>query len=196
MSKNKIKDIFKKLLFDSELTPTALSRQVNLPQQTIQRITTGKCNKPHKNKALKNVGANSINVYSYEQLSTFEDDEKNVAAQQQLLVSANYAAGTFGVLMNDSSMTPYFPKNSILILEAKQNIADRDFGLVRLANSNTYLFRQVLSDREHYFLKALNADLLSFPVRKLNKDDHIIGILVETRQVYNKHLGVIRFNIL
>jgi hypothetical protein len=34
--------------------------------------------------------------------------------------------------------------------------------------------------------QALNSDLSSFPIRKLHKDDKIIGELIETRQIYAK----------
>lgn len=213
---NKIEKNLKKLLFENNLTPTELARQIDLPQQTIQRIVKGKIKNPHiktlesiakyfgmsakdlsdeqslfpnkndNNKAQTSDNQN-IPVYEWNQLQEVIDG-KETPLLQNVVVSARYNEKTFGVIMSDSSMSPYFPKESILIIEPSNKQEDRSFVLAHLTNTNKFLFRQLLSDGENFFLKALSSDLASFPIKKMEKEDKIIGCLVETRHIYAKFL--------
>lgn len=135
-----------------------------------------------------------ICVYSWEQLDKLflqNDTDNTITSSQEIIVMPEYKTGTFGVIMPDSSMSPYFAKGSILIIEPLTVKADdRSFVLAHIDETNKFLFRQFLSDGENYFLKALSSDLSMFPIRKMENDDRLIGNLVETRQTYSKNLGV------
>jgi|GEM_PF-3612201 len=217
-SKTTIAENLKRLLFEQDLTPTELARQIDIPQQTIQRIVKNKIKKPHAktvkliadffkidvheltgetdslffketdNKNKQPAGL-AIPVYDWTQLDTLEKLH-DTQPQQRIFTMPNYHEHTFGVVMNDSSMNPYFPKDSILVIEPNTNTDDRAFVLVHLKSSNTFLFRQLLTDGENMFLKALSQDLAMFPVRKLNSTDTIIGNVVETRQTHFKTLAL------
>lgn len=216
----KIQENLKKLLFEHELTPTELARRIDLPQQTIQRVVKGKIKKPHQKtlEAIAHyfkintkeltaesqeiffssasapntaVSASRLNipVYLWEQLSLIQT-QKDIQPLQTVVSNDIYNKQTFGVIMHDSSMSPYFPKGCVLIIEPKELKEDRSFILVHIKSTNTFLFRQALSDGENFFLKALSTDLAAFPMRKLDAEDKIIGVLVETRQTQFQALEI------
>jgi transcriptional regulator with XRE-family HTH domain len=217
-SQSTIADNLKKLLFEQDLTPTELARNIDIPQQTIQRIVKSKIKKPHTKtlkaiadffkidvneltgqvdslffnkpeKTNKHPEGMAIPVYAWDQLDSLEKLHAATPAQR-IFTLPTYHDHTFGVMMNDSSMNPYFPKDSILVIEPSTNTEDRSFILVYLNKAKKFLFRQLLTDGENMFLKALSSDLAMFPVRKLDKDDTIMGIVVETRQTHFKTLSI------
>jgi transcriptional regulator with XRE-family HTH domain len=195
-------------------------RLQDVPQQTIQRIVKGKIKKPHKKTLQiiadyfglslgdfyeespqimlfsedlikKNNESKLIDVYEWESLTLlFNENSLPIKSIRQLMIMSGYHDDTFGAIMPDSSMSPYFPKDSILIIEPFQKFEDRSFVLVHLVQTKKFLFRQLLSDGESYFLKALSSDLANFPIRKLDSNDRIIGKLVETRQTHFSGLGL------
>ena len=183
-----VSDNLRRLLFEKNLTPTDLARKIDIPQQTIQRIIKNKIKRPHE-KTLKSIanyfnldvaelvgdsraifventaiapdnGNVTIPVYTWPQL---EDMYLNNVSNpiRRIFVSATYSDKAYGVIMNDSSMNPYFMKDTVLILEQSEELKDRAFILVYLTQSKKILFRQLLSDGENYFLKALTPALTS-----------------------------------
>jgi transcriptional regulator with XRE-family HTH domain len=195
-------------------------RLEDIPQQTIQRIVKGKIKKPHtktlqaianyfglspgdfyqddpsailfsEDVIKKNDESKVIEVYDWESLqNVLNENTPKGKSIRQLVIMSGYRDHTFGVVMPDSSMSPYFPKGSVLIIEPFQNFEDRSFVLVHLMQTNKFLFRQILSDGENHFLKALSSDLASFPIRKLDEGDKVIGKLVETRQTHFSTFGL------
>jgi SOS-response transcriptional repressor LexA len=91
---------------------------------------------------------------------------------------------SFAVIMPDSSMSPIFDKGCMLIFDPVRKANDRSFVLVHIHDTNTYVFRQLLIDMEHRYLKPLNPDLNAFKMRLLAENDVIIATLVESRQIY------------
>lgn len=91
----------------------------------------------------------------------------------------------FATIMPDSSMEPIFSRNSILIFDPNKTASDRSYILVKLTEAQQPVFRQLLIDLEHQYLKPLNPDLTAFQMRLLKDEDEILGILIEARQVYN-----------
>lgn len=102
-----------------------------------------------------------------------------------ITISLGFSEKCFGLIMNDSSMDPYFPKDSILVIDPNKEIKDRSFALVKLTEEKTFLFRQVLLDGQYKYLKPINPDLNNFKMRLLSEKDEIIGVLVEARRVYD-----------
>ena len=214
MNNNKIKETLKKLLFERDLTPPELARRVDIPQQTIQRIIKGKISRPHPktlnilaeyfgisvthlkgddpfeepNKSLKKSSSEEIGVYTWDKLDELCSNDFVLSTEENIFIGGGYSKKTFGVIMSDSSMAPFFPKNSILIIDPERTANDRSYVIAYLHDIKKYLFRQLLSDGENLFLKALNSDLSSFPIKKLHASDKLIGELVETRQIYAKSL--------
>jgi len=113
--------------------------------------------------------------------------EKNEvsAFDNMITISLCFNEQCFGLIMNDSSMDPYFPEDSILVIDPNKDIKDRSFALVKLEEEKIFLFRQVLLDGRYKYLKPINPDLNSFKMRLLSDKDEIIGVLVEARRVYD-----------
>lgn len=96
----------------------------------------------------------------------------------------------FALIMPDSSMSPIFAKGNILIFDPAKAPIDRSFVLVKLAENNALVFRQMLVDVDYKYLKPLNPDLNAFKMRLLNESDQILGVLVESRQIHNDDLSL------
>lgn len=213
----KIAENLRRLLFEQDLTPTELARHIDIPQQTIQRIVKNKIKRPHVKTLsaiadyfkidIKELTGESpapffsdsltqtkqegllLPVYEWPQLNEVYHS-KEVEPSQRIFAMPTYSQLTYGVVMKDTSMSPYFMKDTILIIEPNQPINDRSFVLVHLHQSDTIVFRQILNNGDDHFLKALSADLNTFPVRKLEDKDTVMGILVETRQTQFKVLDL------
>jgi transcriptional regulator with XRE-family HTH domain len=213
----KIAENLRRLLFKQDLTPTELARQIGIPQQTIQRIVKNKIKRPHaktlsaiadffkidiseltgdaqnlflsKEEQVAKPEGLVIPVYEWPQLESVYQ-KKQVEPSSRIFAMPTYSSEAYGAVMSDSSMSPYFAKDTILIIEPNQQPKDRVFVLVYLHQSKKIIFRQLLSDGENYFLKALSADLASFPIRKLEESDNVMGVLVETRQTHFKSMAI------
>lgn len=91
----------------------------------------------------------------------------------------------FATEMPNTSMEPVFLKGSTLIFDPHKPATDRSYILVKLAQQQHYIFRQLVVDMDKRYLKPLNPDLYATPMRELSCDDEIIGILQEARQVFS-----------
>ncbi len=132
----------------------------------------------------------NIPLLTWDQLKELEEINKKVenseidAFESIVTISPSFNEKCFGLIMNDSSMDPYFPKDSILVIDPEKVINDRSFALVKLEEEKIFLFRQVLLDGQYKYLKPINPDLGHFKMRLLSDKDEIIGALVEGRRVY------------
>lgn len=90
----------------------------------------------------------------------------------------------FATLMPDYSMEPVFPRDSLLIFDPDKVPKDRSYVLVKLHSTKQLVFRQLLIDLDHKYLKPLNPDLNAFEMRLLGEHDTIHGTLVEARRMY------------
>lgn len=208
-----IKQRLKTLLFKNNLTPTELARHIDLPQQTIQRIAQGTSENPRaatiekiashfdispdqllgkaplfldNDNGLSEPTTQSIPVFTFEQLH--QTDKKTLSTQhhEQIIVSAEYHPDTFAVVMNDTSMQPYFDKGCLLIIEPKDVMMDMDFVLIKNMDNHIIQFRQAISENQTFYLKALNPNSPSFQAQLLTTQDQLLGVLVETRQVFSR----------
>lgn len=101
------------------------------------------------------------------------------------MTNGNPSRDTFAMTLVDSSMEPYFPQGAILILNTKKLPSDRGFVLVKIQGSSALVFRQLLIDGEHRYLKPMNPDLAAFQMRLLREEDCIVGVLIELRHRYD-----------
>lgn len=90
----------------------------------------------------------------------------------------------FATIMPDSSMEPIFPHGSLLIFDSGKIPRDRSYILVRLHDTQSFVFRQLIIDLDHRYLKPLNPDLTAFKMRSLEKNDVILAVLIEARRIY------------
>ncbi len=207
----------RRLLFERNMKPIDLAREVKLPQPTIHRLVTGKSTRPYKS-SLEPIAdffsvtiddllgePNAIN-------SIWEGDTKknkntipsklikhipiihwdNITKTQKsnsgyIITAGNLSNDSFAVTMPDSSMEPFFMIGTLLIFDPNQNPKDRSYVLVNSLENNLYVFRQLLIDGNDKYLKPLNPDLNTFKIKALNKKDKILATLVESRNQYISH---------
>lgn len=202
--------VLQTLMFKKNIRTAQLARETHIPKQTLNRIVNGTSPHPHvKNlqpladyfavsmAQLKGEAAlpesmleinlphtkrkaKTIPLLTWEQLgiSRAGDEEGTI------YVSSEFSEATFAVAMPDTSMEPVFAKGMLLIFDPMKTPIDRSYVLVQLNEISQIVFRQLLIDAEHNYLKSLSLDLKTFPMRLLNEKDRILGVLVEARQIF------------
>lgn len=206
-----LSNIINTLLFERKMRPAALARETGLPATTIHRLVTGKSTRPYKNSLIpiaeyfslsveqligeeelpdnywrdesmglsKKEQIKQIPIISWSDADNFHHIDKK--AQQCIVSSGSMSDSCFALIMLDHSMEPLFPKRAALIFDPTRQALDRSFILVKLNNLETPMFRQLLIDGEHKYLKPLNPDLNMYKMRVLNSEDKIIAVLLESR---------------
>ena len=128
--------------------------------------------------------AKEVPVVDWKEIETYLKTPEAYTVSEHVFADPRLSEEAFAITLPDSSMEPYFPKDSLLILDSKKPIKDRCFVLVKMAESQALIFRQLLIDGEYQYLKPLNPDLNTFPMRLLSKNDNILGIMIEFRHRY------------
>jgi hypothetical protein len=203
----------KKLLFDRDMRPVDLARELDIPQPTIHRLVTGKSTRPYRSSLEPIAAYFSLTVDQLIGEEVLPDSspkskgntEKIRAPGHQVktipiltwesaagdrswpkggrgIVSAgNISDDCFALLMQDFSMSPLFPKSTILVFDPHKPAVDRSFVLVKLKDKAVPVFRQLLIDVDHKYLKPLNPDLSTYEMRLLSDEDEVIASLFESR---------------
>ena len=212
--KKNLSELLNRLLFERKMKPIDLCRDLDIPQPTVHRIITGRCANPHKknlepiaayfnlsceqlkgNEPLplgmfKETGLVSqhglieIPIMAWEALSSPIDITQST---DNIIASKSLSTHCFACILEDSSMEPQFSRDAMLIFDPDQAPADRSFVLVKLNKNKLFIFRQLLIDGEHQFLKPLNPDFSQFQMRLLEKNDIIVAKLVEARRVFKEY---------
>lgn len=207
----KLSRILQKLLYERRLSPSELARETDLPVPTVHRLVTGKSTRPYLSSLkpiadyfLLNVkqllGEEPIPELEWEKsesklpisdrikaipIITWEAANNLKVAMEQsnkkIAATGNISEQCFALLMNDHSMEPIFPKNTILIFDPLRTPADRSYVLVKLEGKLDPVFRQLLIDVDYKYLKPLNPDLNTYKMRLLAENDQIIACLFESR---------------
>lgn len=212
----KLGNILKKLLFDNNMKASDLAREVNIPPPTIHRLITGKSTRPYKSSLLPIADYFSVKVeqlLGQEPLQTNDKQEEqdnslistkihyvslvpwenlsNLASvdensYEKLPFIGKISNNGFATIIRDSSMEPVFARGSLLIFDPEIAPKDRSYVLVQLHDNNLFVFRQLLVDVDHKYLKPLNPDLNAFKMRLLSQEDKTVAVLIEARQVYTE----------
>lgn len=208
----KLSTTLKRLLFDKNMKPIDLARELDLPQPTIHRLVTGKSTRPYKSSlepiahyfdisvdqllgeepllaewqapepsahALQNIVIKTVPVIPWQSITELAVARSK--AKKQLAITGNISDECFAILMNDHAMEPLFTKGTILIFDPNKKYVDRSYVLVKLANKDQFIFRQLLVDVDQSYLKPLNPDTAIYKMRLLNADDTIVATLFESR---------------
>ncbi len=214
MKKTFIGDILKALMFKKNIRPTQLAREIDVPQQTLQRIVSGESPRPHitslkpiadyfnisveqlkgeiplpdeliefDNVLVKKPTTSQIPLIKWEELHEGFDLAR-YSPEEYIIIDNKLSNANFALQMQDASMSPYFPEKSILIFSQDKEIKDRSYVLVLLGDNDTAVFRQILFDGTHRYLKPLNPDLNMFKMQLSKENDKVLGVLVECRHSY------------
>lgn len=205
----KLGGILKKLLFERNMKASDLAREVNLPSPTIHRLVTGKSSRPYMS-SLEPIadyfsvsidqllGVDDMHIESNSSalplmrtlpLIPWEDlnnvELSNESTFKQIPYVGNVSVGAFATTLIDTSMEPIFNRGNVLIFEPALLPRDRSYVLVELAGKHGFIFRQLLMDADHKYLKPLNPDLNIFKMRLLGEGDSVVAVLVEARQIFS-----------
>jgi len=109
---------------------------------------------------------------------------KNNERQNAEFVLTDAAVGKLGfaVKMNDASMDPVFPKNTVLITDPERQAKDRSFVIAKLINHPEAIFRQLLMDAGDRYLKPLSPDFEQYKMTRLNNNDKILSVVVQAKR--------------
>ena len=209
--------ILKKLLFNRDMRPADLAREINLPPPTIHRLITGKSTRPYPSSLQPIADYFNIQVEQLlgesplpgePEVALTEQNRPPINSQlhevplipwQQLShLDLNKQYDTipylgqisktgFASILCDTSMEPIFARDSLLVFDPTRSANDRSYVLVNLAESKTTVLRQLVVDGEQSYLKSLNPDLQGFQIRLLNEQDIIVGVLLECRTCFEKN---------
>lgn len=208
-----LSEVLRRLLFERNMKAVDLAREVNIPQPTIHRLITGKSTRPYasslqpiadyfsitveqllgdaplfdiaeKDKAPTKNQIKKIPIISWQTITQLEEAKQ--ASTHSVSVTQDISSASFALIMPDSSMEPLFPRGTILIFNPELNPKDRCYALVKLHDKDIPIFRQLLIDMDHTYLKPLNPDLSSFQLRALSQEDVILACLHESR--INHHM--------
>lgn len=205
--------ILKKLLFNRDMKPIDLSREVSIPAPTIHRLITGKTTRPYKTSLEPIAAFFSISVEQLVGEQPIPDTKPSMldaniptditqiplipwndlphlrSIHTNNLITIPFAglinSSAFATIMPDSSMEPLFSNDCILIFDPQISHKDRSYVLVHLEEPGMFVFRQLLIDSNDMYLKPLNPDLTTFRMKLIGENDKIIGTLIEARQCYH-----------
>jgi transcriptional regulator with XRE-family HTH domain len=200
----KLGAVLKRLLFQKDIRGADLARAVDLPLPTIHRLLTGKSTRPYQSsikpiadyfgitpeqllgvqplfpdEKLDKPAKAAATAFQLIPIWSWQDLSEASPKAEQTLAVGNMSADAFALIMPDFSMEPLFEKGCTLIFDPQVKPVDRSYVLLKTAN--TYVFRQLLVDAEHQYIKSLNPDISATSMRLLGDDDRIMACLVETR---------------
>lgn len=113
--------------------------------------------------------------------SEIDNDEAKKSSKQHIVTAGDISDKCFGLIMQDYSMEPVFPKSSVLIFDPNKKPIDRSYALIKIFGKNDPIFRQILVDIDQQYLKPLNPDTTIYKMRLLEKNDIVLACLIESR---------------
>lgn len=206
-----ISDILSELMFDKKIKMIDLTHQTGVPQSTLSRILSGETTHPHRSslEPLANFFQISINqllgnepipshkrlrsflnrmptvpLLSWEQITPWLTLNSNFTTQEILQVDVPLEEGSFAVTVNDASMEPQFPRGTILVIDPNKTAKDRNFVIATLGDCQKVIFRQLLTDGIHRYLRPLSPEFTQFGMKTLSDEDKILGVVLQARKNY------------
>lgn len=110
--------------------------------------------------------------------------QKNDKPETMILTESDVSDNGFAVKIQDNSMSPKFRLGSIIIIDPNVEAKHKDYVLVSMGTDKHTSLRQIIFENDHFFLKCINP---SNPIDKkvlLEKNDAIIGVMIESRNFY------------
>ncbi len=200
-----LSSILKALMHEVGITVTELARRTGVGQPVIHRMASGETDNPKVGSLspiakFLNVTISQLvgddplpkerfkgshNPYyrawtklpllSWEQAAQWP---QRVYSEVQSYVSTEAVVSdlAFAVRVEDSTMNPRFPENTILIIDPEIKPQDKDFAAVYIEGHNKMQFKQILLDGPDLYLKPLNDD---FQTNRVEKSYKILGIMTQ-----------------
>ncbi|GAB4223625.1 MAG: S24 family peptidase [Gammaproteobacteria bacterium] len=189
------------------LSEIDLVKLSGLPQPTVHHILSGATKRPHRKSliALANgldVSINDlfeeeddsdggsriiqINIIDWRQAAQWPNhaipDETQV---RTAITDADVSDNCFGLIIKDSSMETLFPVGTLLVVDPNREPQDKSYVVVQLKDSKEAVFKQLLINSNHYYLKSLNPLFDKLELMPMSNDDRIIAVVAQARVNFN-----------
>lgn len=209
-AKTTISDNLRCLLkMHDNLSLSDLARATNIPQPTLHHLLDGSTKNPRKvvleglanffeisipeltglkplrqtlpESIKKSLNIASIPLIEWDLLNTWPKTEQAAHLYGQIIIDKDVGVDAFALVSQETTLTPIFPLNSILIFDPEKNLQDRDFILLKLAQNDTVLFNRLFIEKDGFYIKQDLADGNMQLIKIKPEKDKIIGALVEAR---------------
>ena len=208
---SKLSTILKALMHDVGITVTELARQTGVGQPVIHRMASGETDNPKVGSLspiAKFFGVNismlvgdeplpptrfagSYNPYyrSWSQLPLLSWEqcvawpEKHLPAEICSLISteSNVTDKAFAVRMEDHTMEPQYPKDTLMVFEPSIPPSNKDIVAIHVEGQDKIQVKQLMLDGNDVYLKPLNSD---FEINRIHSPHRILGVLVQSLTEY------------
>ena len=121
-------------------------------------------------------------ILDWKQVKQLVGDEASnilVSAKEWLLTSSNIGENGFAFRLHDRSIYPRFDQETVIIVNSNKEPKNKDFVVVYLNEVDEIVFRQYHVENNIVLLKPINVAM--YKVIKKEKDDVILGVMVEAR---------------
>ena len=200
----------KNLLNQTKLTESELARRIGVTQQVINRIVSGKNTNPKLDTLSQiasyfmvsisqlvgdesiifedvklnsnHMGWNNIPFLNNEEINSKHDVKTLLTQVNTTLPTDIMSSGElFALNMDDDSMEPKFPVNSILIFNIEKQPINGDFVLLEYKNPKDIKFRQLFIKQNKPNIRCINPSHDDYRLKQLDDSCRIIGVLVQSR---------------
>ncbi len=198
----------KKLLDKENISENELSKRIGIPQQMINRITTGINQNPklstiapianyfkiplqeliYSSDLKESPSTNNEIKIPYVDFNIIEEHGIfHAISHTQEFITANLdkTKTYFATRMHDESMEPKFSKDTILIFEQEREPLNGDFCLLK-DEKDQYIFRQIMiNSTSKKFIKCLNPTYDAYTVMPLPINIFVLATLLESRTSFS-----------
>jgi SOS-response transcriptional repressor LexA len=200
-------EILSYLLHKNDMSEVSLGRAIGVPRATINRITSGRTSDPRA--STLNAIAEFFSITTEQLLGlkpiVLENEQAMVEKNYQIPIlewneaknwqyaierikendSTNWVLSNsldgeaeFALLYKGESMWPQFQENTLLIVSTKRESKNNDFVVAHIRSRDEIVFRKLIIENKYWILKANNR---IFPSLHLEKEDKIIGTVIQSR---------------
>jgi SOS-response transcriptional repressor LexA len=208
-----LNEMLSRLMFQRRIRTTERARRINIPQPTLSRIMPGATSNPHLTslqsiadffeltrnqlkglqpipgldaKDPESAGWTKIPLLTFEQATKWPHEKGDLSENEQLFTDARVSKQAYALTVKDASMELQFPKDTLLIIDPGKTPKDRSFVIATIENYPEVMFRQLLIDGPHQYLKPISPDFDKFKMTLLGTNDKISGVLVQARRDYDE----------
>ncbi|WP_131795888.1 S24 family peptidase [Fluoribacter gormanii] len=206
-----ISSVLNNLLIKHGITEAELSRRIDAPRATINRLVSGRTPDPRAStletiadyfkisvdqllgkqpiyfNPSENISASvgtKLPIIDWDDIRNWKETIKELKTKQNnswILVDSSIENGLFAFKINGESMWPNLQDNTIVIVDPERKPKNKDFVVVHIKAMDDIVVRQLIIEGKYTFLRASNP---IFPVIQVGDNDDIIGVIVQTRNNY------------
>lgn len=187
------------------ITILALSKQANIAIGTIQKLMTDPSCNPTissleaicnalgvsiieligQDKKMSSSLGNDVVLLAWDELPLALSDIQTIVINDGkkrdfIKTSCQVSKNTFALKMQDNSMLPLFPENTILIFDPDKAEKDGNYILAHIHTYPNIMFKQLLIDEPFRYVKSISPQFKD-NIIKLEKKDKIIATLIQSQ---------------